>query len=618
MRREGDPLVEHAREHRLELGDQRVDVDDARRQQLLAAEAEQPAREPRRPVHGARHLVQVGARLRRQRVVLVVRQREMAGDHREDVVEVVRDAPRQLAHRLDLLRVPEPRLLVGQQALARAGVRDVRDDRAHDWLGYAFAPDRRVELPDPPRAVGGDHRAQAVGAPLALNARQILVESGAVVQRHEVAEVRRHLFLGAHAEGAEHRRVHREEPSVERVRREDLAAVLHEIAVARLALAQRGLCRPLDPQIAHDGDRADDLAVVVAHRRGAAVDRDLLTVGPAHEHVVRDYRSDRSSACASGRHATGYGSPVQVYAVKHGSGSPLSSRGVSIPSATAAGFVYVMIPARSLTTTPMDNDSRIVAVRRSLSPSAASAAWSAFACRCCSDAVAQHRDEQPLAVLLVIGERDRHGDVHLRVEPQDDRVGRLPARLPRSGGQVALHRGAMPLAHLVRHQLRQRPSQQLGGGTAEQALRGGVERPEAAVRVHRDDRIGRASHQERGERITGGRGGVEDRRDPGGSRGHVVACSSRGAPKAGPADDRAAGAETMRPGVHGTGTGYVGTRYAVPFVVRAEFPSSKSSRGFKGSDSLKNDPRHGAVFKESDPLHAADARTSERPTPPYC
>ena len=39
----------------------------------------------------------------------------------------------------------------------------------------------------------------------------------------------------------------------------------------------------------------------------------------------------------------------------------------------------------------------------------------------------------------------------------------------------------MPLAHLVRHQLRQRPSQQLGGGTAEQALRGGVERPKAAV-----------------------------------------------------------------------------------------------------------------------------------------
>jgi hypothetical protein len=63
--------------------------------------------------------------------------------------------------------------------------------------------------------------------------------------------------------------------------------------------------------------------------------------------------------------------PVQVNEVKHGSGSPFSSRGVSIPSATAAGFVYVMIPVRSLTTTPIDSDSRIVVVLRSLSPSAA-------------------------------------------------------------------------------------------------------------------------------------------------------------------------------------------------------------------------------------------------------
>jgi hypothetical protein len=86
------------------------------------------------------------------------------------------------------------------------------------------------------------------------------------------------------------------------------------------------------------------------------------------------------------------------------------------------------------------------------------------------------------------------------------------------GGEMALHRGAMPASHLLRHQLRQRASQQLGCRSAEQPLRGGVERLQPAVDVHGDDRISRGPHQKRRERISGGRGGAEERRALGGNR----------------------------------------------------------------------------------------------------
>jgi hypothetical protein len=83
-----------------------VEVDDPRAQHLLAAEGQELTREPRGALPGRLDLLDVGA----DRVVgreIPDQHRAIAEDDGEQVVEVVGDAPGELAERVHLLRGAE-------------------------------------------------------------------------------------------------------------------------------------------------------------------------------------------------------------------------------------------------------------------------------------------------------------------------------------------------------------------------------------------------------------------------------------------------------------------------------------------------------------------------------
>ena len=119
--RELDVLAHQAAEHALHPPDERVEVDHLRLEDLLPAEREELAGERARPLGGVVDLHEVCA----QRVALCdVRdgKARVAQDHRQQVVEVVRDAAREPADGLELLRLRELRLeqlLTGHVAYRR-------------------------------------------------------------------------------------------------------------------------------------------------------------------------------------------------------------------------------------------------------------------------------------------------------------------------------------------------------------------------------------------------------------------------------------------------------------------------------------------------------------------
>ena len=108
-----------------------VEVEDDRLEHLLAREREELLGQLRGPCRGALDLVEV-ARSRAD-ADPVAGHAAVAGDHGQQVVEVVRDAARELADGLHLLRLPELAL----EPLALAHV--LGDD--------AFAPDVRRTRP---------------------------------------------------------------------------------------------------------------------------------------------------------------------------------------------------------------------------------------------------------------------------------------------------------------------------------------------------------------------------------------------------------------------------------------------------------------------------------------
>ena len=143
---DADVVADDPVQHRLHAGDDLVEVDDLRVQDLAAAEREQ--------LPGERGGLPGGARdLRHLLGVAVARQQDLgvAGDHRQQVVEVVRDAAGEPADRLHLLRVGEPAL----EPLALADV--VRDDQRGAAAlvvdpagGDLDVDDRAVLAPVPP------------------------------------------------------------------------------------------------------------------------------------------------------------------------------------------------------------------------------------------------------------------------------------------------------------------------------------------------------------------------------------------------------------------------------------------------------------------------------------
>ena len=103
-RRHAHVVADDAVQHRLHPGDDLVQVQHLRVQHLAPAEGQQLAREARRLARGAGDLLQLLAAVAGEQDLGV------AGDHGQEVVEVVRDAAGEPPDRLHLLRVREPAL----------------------------------------------------------------------------------------------------------------------------------------------------------------------------------------------------------------------------------------------------------------------------------------------------------------------------------------------------------------------------------------------------------------------------------------------------------------------------------------------------------------------------
>ena len=187
-RRHDDVLADQRAQHRLELDDDPVQVEQLGLQHLLAAEREELPRQERRPVRRLPDLVEIVAELRAL-VGLLERQGRVAADRGQHVVEVVCDAAREPADRLELLALPE--LLAEQAPLGHVlghGDRELR-------LGVRVANERdREERPHD--VAGRGHEAHLLPVAVTLAAEDLRDHRAgllAIVRMDRVAECRQHL-----------------------------------------------------------------------------------------------------------------------------------------------------------------------------------------------------------------------------------------------------------------------------------------------------------------------------------------------------------------------------------------------------------------------------------------
>ena len=152
-----DVLPDQAAQHGLEVGDDAVQVQHLRLEHLPAAERQELAREGGRPDPGAPDLLDFPP----HRVAVadsLLQELAVAGDRRQQVVEIVGDAARQPPHRFHLLRLAELLLALAERLLRTPAGGDVGDD-GHDAgdgpagvvqrpRGYAQV-DLRAVLPAP-------------------------------------------------------------------------------------------------------------------------------------------------------------------------------------------------------------------------------------------------------------------------------------------------------------------------------------------------------------------------------------------------------------------------------------------------------------------------------------
>ena len=124
-----DVLADQAAQHLLDLEDELVDAHDARLERLAAAEGQQLVGQLPAALGRAADLLERRA-LRVLQIAAGQQQVAVAGDHGQQVVEIVGHAARQAAHGLHLLRLPE---LLFQARRARGAV----------WPRGAPAPRRR-------------------------------------------------------------------------------------------------------------------------------------------------------------------------------------------------------------------------------------------------------------------------------------------------------------------------------------------------------------------------------------------------------------------------------------------------------------------------------------------
>ena len=266
-RAERDVFAQEAAQHLLQVADQRVDLEHGRLQDLLAAERQQLAGQPGGAIGGLVDLIGVlttgigGAEVLEQEI-------RVAGDGREDVVEVVGNAARQAADRFHLLGLAQ--LLLELDAL-----RDVAPD-AQDADEPALVELRsRGKLSDAEVAFGGADAELAGGAELAAHhPPEQLERERQILRVHQSLERLPHPLLAPPAGDRRERGVEGGDRAFGREREDDVPHPLDQRAVPFLGLPQRrfgGAALRDVAEVQHDG----------AHRRlGEAVDRDRVDMAP--------------------------------------------------------------------------------------------------------------------------------------------------------------------------------------------------------------------------------------------------------------------------------------------------------------------------------------------------
>ena len=140
---EPDALGQDAAQDRLEPADRGVQIDDARLRELPAREQQQLARQRRGALGRVHDLVRrLGRAAGRERVLEHAR---VAADHGQQIVEVVRDAAREAADRVHLLRLAQ--LLLERELLGE--VARLRDQVHFARAGQCRAPDDATQTKCP-------------------------------------------------------------------------------------------------------------------------------------------------------------------------------------------------------------------------------------------------------------------------------------------------------------------------------------------------------------------------------------------------------------------------------------------------------------------------------------
>ena len=300
---EVDLLAEQRAQHPRGRGHQVVHVVRLALQRLAAAEEEQLPREPRAVPRGVEDLVHAGPRLRRR----VDRdQLRAADDHLQHVVEFVRHAGREAAHRLQLAALLE---LLGQRALR--GLVHADDDERRVVLAPHRADEHgedarlavlrpQVERRAVERRLAGEGVLQRVAERVLLVAEQRRpdVPRGAGLVASDAGQPLRGAVPEPHAaapvdDGDERRR--------------GLEHLLLEAEQLRLAFERRG---QLGPRAAQVGDVAQD---PLRRRAAVELDRrrrhlDVPRLAAARRREARPFAGDSARGEAAerlGGHAAG-------------------------------------------------------------------------------------------------------------------------------------------------------------------------------------------------------------------------------------------------------------------------------------------------------------------------
>ena len=242
---------------------QAVHVHRLRGERLAAREGEEARGERRRPPRPAHRVDGRAPQPRRVLGQVPLQDLQVADHHLEQVVEVVRDAAGELAHRLHLLRLPELLLRRLQLRLARLVGGDVAGDAVEAVAFPSRGPGQPVDRPVPVAAAVLEMRHAGPGGPLHRGVARF-----GVVRLEEAVEAVADQLLRPVAERRRPGRVDRPDAAIEPQHQQQVARVAPDPVALPRARPDRRLQLLLGALLLVDIEHRDDAA---RHLPGPAV-----------------------------------------------------------------------------------------------------------------------------------------------------------------------------------------------------------------------------------------------------------------------------------------------------------------------------------------------------------